>query len=51
NYAFAAIKTQGKIALDTLHVGRFCIHRFPSYYDTVFVGTSECKHTYAFQQK
>ncbi|KAJ1192346.1 hypothetical protein NDU88_001657 [Pleurodeles waltl] len=51
NYAFAAIKTQGKIALDTLHIGRFCVHRHKSYYDTVFVGTSECKDTFLFQPK
>ncbi|KAJ1210872.1 hypothetical protein NDU88_006234 [Pleurodeles waltl] len=51
NYDFAAIKTQGKIALDAWHVGKFCIYRGESYYDNIFVGASECKHTFIFKAK
>ncbi|KAJ1124947.1 hypothetical protein NDU88_003392 [Pleurodeles waltl] len=51
NYDFAAIKTQGRIALDAWHVGKFCIYRSESYYDNIFVGASECKHTFIFKAK
>ncbi|KAJ1167480.1 hypothetical protein NDU88_007871 [Pleurodeles waltl] len=51
HYDFAAIKTQGRIALDAWHVGKFFIYRGESYYDNIFVGASECKHTFIFKAK
>ncbi|XP_069092803.1 syncytin-2-like [Pleurodeles waltl] len=51
DYAYTAIKTQGKLAIDALHVGRLCIYRPKSEQDNLFVGTSECRHLFLFQSK
>ncbi|KAJ1115940.1 hypothetical protein NDU88_004160 [Pleurodeles waltl] len=51
DYAYTAIKTQGKLAIDALHIGRLSIYRPKSELDTLFVGTSECRHVFLFQSK
>ncbi|KAJ1115561.1 hypothetical protein NDU88_003783 [Pleurodeles waltl] len=51
DYAYTAIKTQGKLAIDALHVGRLCVYRPKSEQDYLFVGTSERRHVFLFQSK